>query len=157
MPDPEHSGLQIHPVDPTHPEAAALIAALDRELLQRYPGETVHGIDADGFVARGGLFLIGRIEGQAVACGAIRPMEPGTAEVKRMFVRPTHRGRGLARVLLAALETAARDRGYRVVRLETGEGQPEAIALYQRAGYLSIPRYGEFTDDPRSRCFEKIL
>ena len=151
------SSLQISPVDPTHPDAAALIAALDRELLRRYPGETVHGIDADGFVARGGLFLIGRIGGEAVACGAIRPMDRDVAEVKRMFVRAEHRGRGLARSLLAALEAAARDRGYRMLRLETGEGQPEAIALYRRAGYVPIPRYGEFTDDPRSRCFEKTL
>jgi GNAT superfamily N-acetyltransferase len=151
------SSLQIQSVDPADPEAAALIAALDRELLHRYPDLEIHGIDADGFVARGGLFLIGRIEGQAVACGAIRPVDRDMAEVKRMFVRPEHRGRGLARALLAGLEAAARLRGYRAMRLETGEGQPEAIALYQRAGYLPIPRYGEFIEDPRSRCFEKTL
>jgi GNAT superfamily N-acetyltransferase len=151
------SSLQIDPVDPTHPEAAGLIAALDRELLHRYPDLEIHGIDADGFIERGGLFLIGRIEGEAVACGAIRPLDGDTAELKRMFVRPEHRSRGLARALLAALEAAARDLGYRVMRLETGEQQPEAIALYRGAGYLPIPRYGEFIDDPRSRCFQKTL
>jgi GNAT superfamily N-acetyltransferase len=78
-------------------------------------------------------------------------------EVKRMFVRPEFRRRGLARAMLARLEEAAVDRGYRSLRLETGEGQPEAIALYRAAGYRPIPCYGEYAAHPASCCFEKAL
>ena len=83
--------------------------------------------------------------------------EDGVVEVKRMFVRDTHRGLGLGRAVLAALEEIAIRRGYRTIRLETGGNQPEAIALYQGAGYRSIPCYGAHVADPLSRCFEKQI
>ena len=143
--------------DPAEPGAAGLIAALDRDLGARYPGLEIHGIDAANFRAAGGVFLIGSSDGQAVACGALRPMEAGAVEVKRMYVRDTHRGHGFGRAMLAALEEIARERGYRVIRLETGDGQPEAIALYESAGYQPIPCYGDYAEDPHSRCFEKRL
>ena len=150
------SALTIAAVDPATPEAAELIAALDRDLNQRYPGLEVHGIDVANFREAGGVFLIGRVSDVAVACGALRPMnEDGVVEVKRMFVRDTHRGLGLGRAVLAALEEIAVRRGYRIIRLETGGNQPEAIALYQSAGYHSIPCYGAHVADPLSRCFEK--
>lgn len=84
-------------------------------------------------------------------------MEAGAVEVKRMYVRDGHRGRGFARAILSALEEIAARRGYRTIRLETGGNQPEAIALYQSAGYQPIPCYGAHAGDPRSRCFEKQL
>ena len=149
--------FQLDAVDPADPEAAALIAALDGELLERYPGMPIHGIDAAGFVRSGGVFLVGRIDGQAVASGAIRPIGDRVVEVKRMYVRPQFRGRGLARAMLAALEASAAARGNGIVRLETGDGQPEAIALYSSAGYRPVPCFGEYTLDPRCRCFEKRL
>jgi putative acetyltransferase len=74
-----------------------------------------------------------------------------------MYVAPDARGRGVGRVLLAALEEEARRLGYRAVRLETGHLQPEAIGLYTAAGFEPIPCYGPYVDDPRSRCFEKAL
>ena len=74
-----------------------------------------------------------------------------------MFVRPEFRGRGVARRLLAALEAEAHRAGVRTLRLETGERQPEAIRLYESAGYRPIPPYGQFVGDPLSRCFEKNL
>jgi GNAT superfamily N-acetyltransferase len=150
--------LALAEVDPTAPEAAALIAALDRDLNARYPGLEVHGIDAANFRAAGGVFLLGHLENVAVACGALRPMnDPGAVELKRMYVRDSHRGRGFGRAVLLALEEIAARRGYRTIRLETGGNQPEAMALYASAGYHRIPCYGDHASDPLSRCFEKRL
>jgi GNAT superfamily N-acetyltransferase len=84
-------------------------------------------------------------------------MEPGAVEVKRMYVRESFRGRGLGRRILDALESIARERGITRLRLETGIGQPEAIALYQSAGYVPIETYGEHLGNELSRCFEKGL
>ena len=149
--------MAIDEADPAAPEALELIAALDRDLSARYPGLPIHGIDAASFREAGGVFLIGRLGGVPVACGALRPMEHGAVEVKRMFVRDNYRGRGLGRAMLAALEEIAAQRGYAMVRLETGGKQPEAIALYESAGYGPIPCYGAHATDPRSRCFEKRI
>ncbi len=152
------NGLKLVEVDPAMPEAAGLIAALDRDLGARYPGLPIHGIDAARFRQDGGVFLIGRLADIAVACGALRPMdESGVVEVKRMYVSDSHRGRGFGRAMLAALEEIAVPRGYQTIRLETGGSQPEAIALYESAGYHRIPCYGDHASDPVSRCFEKRL
>jgi ribosomal protein S18 acetylase RimI-like enzyme len=150
--------LVVAEVDPAAPEAAALIAALDRDLNTRYPGLEIHGIDVAIFRKSGGMFLIGRVGDVAVACGALRPMQKqGVAEIKRMYVQAGHRRRGFGRMLLDALEELARRRGYSAVRLETGGNQPEAIGLYEGAGYHLIPCYGDHAGDPLSRCFEKRL
>jgi GNAT superfamily N-acetyltransferase len=150
--------LIVAEVDPMTPEAADLMAALDRDLNARYPGLEIHGIDAGNFRQAGGVFLIGRVGDITVACGALRPMsEDGAVEVKRMYVRDSHRGRGFGRAMLAALEAIATRRGYRNIRLETGASQPEAVALYKSAGYHRIPCYGDHAPDPLSCCFEKQL
>ena len=132
-------------VDPAVPEAAELMSALDSDLGARYPGALIHGIDAASFRAAGGVFLLGRLEDRAVACGALRPINTDAVEVKRMYVRGSHRGRGFGRAMLAALEEIAAD------------GQPEAIALYESVGYQPIRCYGDYAQDPHSRCFEKRL
>jgi len=149
--------LVISEADPASPQAAALIAALDDDLRARYPGLSIHGIDAAEFHRSGGVFLLGSLDGVGVACGAIRPLSHQVAELKRMFVAPGHRGRGFARILLQQLERLAAVRGYRTIRLETGVYQPEAIALYESTGYRLVPGYDEYISDPRSRCFEKLL
>lgn len=151
------AGLAIEEADPESPDAAELIAALDRDLGARYPGLPVHGIDAANFREAGGVFLIARLDDVPVACGALRPMEDGAVEVKRMYVLDRYRGRGLGRQVLAALEAIAARRGYATIRLETGNQQPEAIGLYQSAGYRATPCYGAYGTDPRSRCFEKQI
>ena len=81
----------------------------------------------------------------------------GSVEVKRLYVRPEHRGHGHSRVIMGALEHAAARAGAVRIVLETGVEQPEAIALYERIGYSRIPGYGEYMDDPRSVCFAKDL
>jgi GNAT superfamily N-acetyltransferase len=103
------------------------------------------------------VFLIGRLGGRPVACGAVRPLEGDVGEVKRMYVEPAARGRGLSRRLLAALEEAARNMGYVALRLETADRQPEAIRWYESAGYRRGQSFGIYAGSRRSVYFEKWL
>ena len=137
----------------------ALVAALNAELLDRYDGLDGSGGEhaARDFEAPDGAFVVGWEDGEPLACGGVCRYDETTAEIRRMYVAPSARGRGLSRLLLAALEDEARELGYDFVRLETGDRQPEAIKLYASSGFEPIPRYGPFVDDPRSVCFEKRL
>ena len=104
------------------------------------------------------VFLVARDPaGHALGCGALRHLEPGAAELKRMYVRPEARGSGLGRAILTALETEAKRLGVAVLRLETGHEQHEAIGLYERAGYERIPCFGAYADGPVSICYERTL
>jgi putative acetyltransferase len=104
------------------------------------------------------LFVVARDETGAVfGCGALRLMEPGAAEIKRMFTRPEARGRGVGRAVLARLEDEARARGIGLLRLETGTLQPDAHRLYEAAGYRQIPCFGEYAGEPLSRCYERRI
>ncbi|QGQ20853.1 GNAT family N-acetyltransferase [Cellulomonas sp. JZ18] len=140
------------------PDARALRDAQQAELRERY-GEDDIGHDMTGEEIAAMLVL--RVDGEPVACGALRDgtrdLGPGTGELKRMYVRPGWRGRGLSRRVLDALEEAARGRGFRRLALETGVLQPEAIGLYLSAGYRPVPRWAEYADAPDSRCFAKEL
>lgn len=137
----------------------ALADALEAELLGTYDGAPGSGglPAASIFEPPHGAFLVGWIGGQAVACGGIARYDGATAEIRRMYVVPEARGRGLSRRVLVALEDEARSLGYAFVRLETGRLQGAAIGLYVSAGFAPIPRYGPFVDDPKSVCFEKRL
>jgi len=139
--------------------AQALAGALEVELLATYDGVPGSGglPAASIFGPPGGVFLVGWVDGEPVACGGIARYDKTTAEIRRMYVVPVARGRGLARQVLLALEDEARALGYSFVRLETGNLQTEAIGLYVCAGYGPIPRYGPFENDPKSVCFEKRL
>ena len=139
-------------------EGAALRLRLRREMEERYPEEGAGKLsDPREFTPPRGLFLMVLDGATAVACGALREWRPGIAEIKRMYVAPGARGRGLSRRLLAALEAAAAGLGYRKIRLETGTAQPEALGLYASSGYARITPYGEFKESPTSICFEKAL
>jgi GNAT superfamily N-acetyltransferase len=137
----------------------ALVAALNSELLDRYEGFEGSGGEqvAADFEPPGGAFVVGWDGEEPVACGGVIRYDETTAEIRRMYVAPSARGRGLSRAVLEALENEARQLGYEFVRLETGDRQPEAIKLYASSGFEPIPRYGPFADDPRSVCFEKRL
>ncbi|GIG58013.1 N-acetyltransferase [Longispora fulva] len=135
-------------------DVAVLVGAQQAEIAARYaPEEEAGGFPMDP-TAR---FLVGFLDGVPVGCGAIQTLEPGVAEVKRMYVRPDHRGRGLSRRLLATLEDAARAEGHTEIRLETGTRQGEAIGLYTSAGYGEIPLFGHYVGSETSRCFGKVL
>lgn len=147
--------------------AQLLVSALGEDLHTRYGGEgIINDPDPAVFTAPSGTFLVAYLGTEPVACGGVRPFahegpEGGDrsqlAEVKRMFVHPAHRGFGLGRRLLAALETFAAQAGYRELWLETGTGQPEAMALYATTGYQPVPPYGDYKDAPGSRCYAKRL
>lgn len=140
--------------------ATVLAKALEAELLATYDGDPGSGgLPAASIFepVNGGAFLIGRIDGEAVACGGVARYDAVTGEIRRMYVVPGRRGGGLSRHVLGALEDEARALGYSLVRLETGKLQAAAIALYISAGFGPIPRYGPFADDPKSVCFEKRL
>lgn len=154
------SHLAVGPEPFDGPDVQALLDALADELDERYGGDDPTyrtEVSAAQFSPPGGRFLVGRVGGEAVACGGVRRLEPGVGEIKRMYVRPDHRGRGLSRPLLAALEDAARDLGYATVRLETGEPQHEAVGLYESSGYHRIRPYGRYAWSPVNLCFEKAV
>jgi GNAT superfamily N-acetyltransferase len=146
----------IADVRPDSTGAVDLVAELDDELRERYPGAIIPGLLPEDATDRL-VFLVARIGNRAVACGAVREVEPAIGEIKRMFVRLEHRGQGIARAILAALETRARELGYSTLRIETGTRQPEAVGLYESAGYAAIPPFGRYVGNSFSRCFEKRL
>jgi GNAT superfamily N-acetyltransferase len=101
--------------------------------------------------------VVAYVDREAVGCGAIRPFDDETVEVKRMFVPTEHRGRGIAKEILRELEAWAVELSFKRCILETGLKQPEAIALYTKSGYTSIPNYGQYQGMYNSVCFEKIV
>lgn len=140
-------------------DARRLIAALDAVLTEVYPPEQRFGpnLKAEHLEGGRGTFLVARDGDRAVGCGAIRRLDATTAEVKRMYVAPDHRGRGVGWAVLAGLEAAARQLGVLRLVLETGVYQEAAIALYRRAGYTPIDCWGEYASSPTSLCYEKTL
>ena len=138
---------------PLDPEVSALVVAQQREL-RAADG----GLDGQVFLPHDdAAYLAVVVGGRVVACGAWQALAPGVAEIKRMYVRPAFRGRGIARQLIVALEEETLAAGRTVVRLETGIYLPAALNLYRSAGYHEIPVYGEYVGNPYSVCFEKHL
>ncbi|MEH0844402.1 GNAT family N-acetyltransferase [Micromonospora sp. CPCC 205711] len=143
--------IESRPAD--DPEIGALVVAQQRELR-----EADGGLDGQATVTQDDIhYLAVVLAGRAVACGGVQALDAGTGELKRMYVRPAYRGRGIARQLLGALEELAFRRGHSVLRLETGSYLPAAIGLYTSCGYQPIPVYGEYVDNPYSVCFAKRL
>jgi GNAT superfamily N-acetyltransferase len=149
--------VQLTPVAYDDPVAAALIEAVQQEYELRYGGRDITPLDPAEFSPPHGLFLIGRLDGEPVACGGWRVVEPGLGEVKRMYVAAGYRRRGLSRQLLRELEKTARAAGLHRLRLETGYAQPEAIQLYETSGYTRIEKFGVYRDHAGSTCFGKSL
>jgi GNAT superfamily N-acetyltransferase len=151
------------------PLSLALITRLNAELDVRYPepGANFFRLDPDEVGPGRGAFVVARVDGAPVGCGAFRvialdvPGESGeqararAAEIKRMFVDPAARGHGVGMRILAALEERARALGITRFRLEAGDRQPEALALYGRAGYARIAPFGEYVGAELSVCMGK--
>ncbi len=141
-------------------EVMALVATVQQEYVLRYgsPDEAV--VDVEEFAPPNGLFLVGLLDGVPVATGGWRRLtdEPaGVVEIKRMFVVLAARGRGLARRMLAELERTARAEGATEVVLNTGDRQPEAIALYESSGYKSAAPFGHYACVPGALFYRKLL
>ncbi len=141
------------------PDARRLIAALDAHLSSRYSPEQRFGpnLKPEQLAQGLGTFVVARIDGRAVGCGAIRLLDETTVEVKRMYVEPELRGHGVAKEILAHLEGAGQELGARRSVLETGIYQDEAVGLYRRAGYTQVDCWGEYAAAPTSVCFEKTI
>lgn len=155
--------LEIRRVGYGHPDALRLIAQVQDEYAVRYGGPDETPLDPLMFEPPAGSFFVGYLDGVAVATGAWRRSgveafgSTSTVEVKRMYVAPAARRRGLGRLMLARLEESAADHGADAVVLETGLRQPEAIALYESAGYVPVPAFGYYQDAPLSRCYGRRL
>ena len=148
----------------TEPVAQALVAELQQEFVVRYGGPDETPLDPAVFEPPAGAFFVGWLDGTPVATGAWR-FRPDVsalgatvaAEIKRMYVVPRMQRRGLARLMLAHLETTAAEAGADVMVLETGLAQPEAIALYESSGYERVEGFGYYRDSPQVRYFGKRL
>lgn len=142
---------------PDTPEAIGLITELEAHLETLYPPESRHGFSVERLLAENVAFFLARTDGLPAGCGGIKLVDGAYGELKRMYVRPAFRGRGLAKTMLDHLEAYARAHGVDLLRLETGIYQEEAIRLYERSGFYLIPPFGSYTVDPLSRFYEKRL
>jgi putative acetyltransferase len=157
--------MHISLESPVQPEVTSLIAALDACQQALYPPASNHLLAASALQQPGVLFAVARNDGDACACGAVVPLghEMGhgviddIGELKRMYVAPSQRRQGVGRALLAFLEQRAAERGMAVLRLETGIHQPEALRLYESAGYSRRGPFGSYHLDPLSVFMEKRL
>ena len=152
------NNLRFEQTDPEVLPASQLLTEMRVELNDVY--DSFNRLDNPALVPdelRGpdGAYLVGYEDAEAVAGGGVRRLDDGVAEIKRMFVRPAARSRGVARALLEALEQTARELGYEKIRLDTGPKQVHGLALYRSAGYVDVPPYN---DNPFA-CFwgEKVL
>ncbi len=138
--------MRFDPCDPEEAPASELLAEMADELNAMYWTSSrldLPAVHADELRPPDGVYLVAWEGELAVAGGAVRRMDAGTGEIKRMFVRPAARSRGVAGALLEALEVTAHSLGYRRARLDTGPKQVHAISLYVRAGYVAIDPYNE--------------
>ncbi len=137
--------VDLRRVHPSEPAAAAAVQHYFRELDQRFPTGFDPGepTDEEAMAPGAGAFLVATSDGEPVACGGVQAIEPGTGEIKRMWVHPGWRGAGLGSRLLRHLEQVAVELGHAEVKLDTNGTLVEAIAMYDRAGYRRIGRYNE--------------
>ena len=142
---------------PRQDDVIALIRQSDALMQSLYPAESNHLVDVESLAALNVHFLVAREQGRALGCGAFVLGEAGQAEMKRVFVDPTARGKGVARVLMEGLEREAAQLGVTLMQLETGIKQPEAIALYRKFGYAERGPFGNYQPDPLSLFMEKRL
>lgn len=156
-------GVRFERVRITHPDARSLIEDVQAEYVRRYGSQDESPIDGCEFDDPRGQFFVGYLDDVPVTTGAWRrsPVRAlgavAVAEVKRMYVAPSAQRRGVARRMLAHLETTASAAGIEVLVLETGAKQPEAIALYLSSGYGPIPGFGYYSGSELSRCFGRRI
>jgi GNAT superfamily N-acetyltransferase len=137
-------------------DSQELLAELETDLIRRYRGDDHPVVKPSPLEVVS--FLVARDgDRRPVGCVALRRRNDGSFEIKRMYVRPEARGRGLGDRLLAEVEARARRLGAARLKLETGTAQPEAMAVYERNGYHPIEPYGDYMDSPMSRCYERDL
>lgn len=162
--DESLADLRIERVPVTHPDAQLLVEAVQQEYVARYGGRDRTSMHTGELEPPTGAFFVGYRDDRPVMTGAwrfrndVRRLGSAhPAEVKRMYVDGSARRQGLARLMLAHLEATARAAGAEVMIMETGTAQPEAMELYQAAGYQLIEPFGHYQDSPRNRCYGRRL
>lgn len=142
---------------PDQPEVVALIADLDAYQDSLYPPESRHALDLTSLKQPNVLFVVARdTSARAIGCGAI-VLNPEFGELKRMYVHPRSRGQGVAKAVLAMLESEAGKSGCNLLKLETGPFQPEALGFYARSGYERRGPFGKYTNDPLSVFMQRRI
>ena len=157
MPGLEKASITVQREDPAQADVRALIAELDRYLIGLYDPEENHLLDIESLRAPDVSFYVARRAGVALACGALRVIEPGIGEVKRVYAAPRARGHGLGRRVMQALEERARELKLRELKLETGDRQAEALALFKACGFTSCDPFGGYPQGVTSLFFAKSV
>jgi putative acetyltransferase len=148
----------VGPVAARDPATRALVDELTAELAaEGYTEDQTFGYSLDQLEERGVVLVGARVGGELVGLGGLEVQDGGYGELKRFYVRPPSRGRGVAAAVLDALVAVARDRGLAVLRLETGDRQHAAIAFYARHGFVDTPRFGPYVDSATSVCLQRTL
>jgi GNAT superfamily N-acetyltransferase len=153
------AGARIERVDPASDAARWCVAQYFAELAERFeegfdPGQSIPADDAE-LRPPVGAFLVASVDGEPVACGAVKSISPGVGSLKRMWVASSVRGLGFGRRMLVALESQARELGLTTLRLETNRALAEAIHLYESSGYVEVAPFN--TDPYADHWFEKYL
>jgi len=149
--------LKVSRETPRQHDVVTLIRQSDALMQSLYPAESNHLVDIDSLAEPGVHFFVARENGRALGCGSFVLGADGRAEMKRVFVDPTARGKGVARAIMDVLEREAASHGVTLMQLETGIKQPEAIALYRKFGYVERGPFGTYKPDPLSLFMEKQL
>jgi GNAT superfamily N-acetyltransferase len=149
------ASLRAVPYD--DPLAQYLVEQVQQEYVERYGGRDAAVVEPGEFLPPAGGFLVAEVDGVPAGCGAWRALPSAEAEIKRVYVEPAFRRQGLARLIAAALEDGAARAGHRSIVLNTGQQQPEALALYARLGYSSVPGYGIYACAPDAVFLGKAL
>jgi GNAT superfamily N-acetyltransferase len=153
----ERRAVRLRAVGYADPVAQHLVERVQQEYVVRYGGRDAAVVVPAEFSPPLGLFLVAEVDGSPAGCGGWRAYGDGVAELKRMYVAPSFRRRGIAAVLLAELERSAAAAGHRHLLLNSGDRQPEALALYARSGYATVAGYGPYADAPGAVFLGKDL
>lgn len=147
--------IVIKEENPDSPDAARLMDELS-DALKAITGDSGRSsFSTEDACGPRSIFVIACRDGEAVGCGALRPIDDDIAEVKRMYAK--QKGMGIGTKILSYLESKAREMGYSALRLETRRINRNAVLFYEKSGYHRIPNYGKYADRPEAVCFEKQL
>ncbi|AHV98306.1 GNAT family N-acetyltransferase [Paenibacillus sabinae] len=149
--------IELVQVAPDNSDLAQLISQLDGYLFELYPPEEVYLVDFEDPYVNDIYFIVAYLDSRPVGCGAIKKLDEDHVELKRFFVEPECRNKGIAGKIVHRLEEEAASQGYKGIKLETGDLQTEAVGFYKKNGYGEIERFGEYADCPSSLCFEKRI
>ena len=150
--------VEVVQVAPDSPDAVQLIGELDEHLMAHpYPPQSRHAFSVEKLLRERVVFFLTWYDACLAGCGGIKMFGTEYGEVKRMFVRPDFRGKGLGKSMLRHLAMYALRHGTNVLRLETGIYEVEAIGLYERFGFQRRAPFGEYVEDPLSVYFEKHI